>query len=72
MSLQKTFAIIKPDAVKDGHIGEILSEIEKNDFKIKAMKIMHLTVKQAQGFYAVHVEKPFFDSLVKLSSSSNL
>lgn len=64
MSKQRTFAIIKPNAVASGNVGDIISEIEKNDFKIIAMKLMHLTKKQAEGFYAVHQGKPFFDSLI--------
>lgn len=65
MSIQKTFAIIKPDAVAAGNAGEIISEIEKSGFKIAAMKILHLTKKQAEGFYAVHKGKPFFGPLVE-------
>ena len=64
MSKERTFAIIKPNAVKNGNIGSIISEIEKNGFSIIAMKLMHLTKKQAQGFYAVHNGKPFFESLI--------
>ncbi len=64
MSIQRTFAIIKPNAVAEGHVGEIISEIEKNKFNIIAMKILHLTKSQAEGFYAVHKGKPFFESLV--------
>jgi nucleoside-diphosphate kinase len=64
MSIQKTFAIIKPDAVASGHIGGIINEIEKNGFKIVAMKMIHLTKSQAEGFYAVHTERSFFGELV--------
>jgi nucleoside-diphosphate kinase len=64
MSIQKTFAIIKPDAVAAGNIGEIINKIEKNGFRIAAMKILHLTKSRAEGFYAVHKGKPFFGSLV--------
>ncbi len=70
MSIQRTFAIIKPDAVSGGHAGEIISEIEKNDFKIVALKLLHLTAKQAEGFYAVHRGKPFFNPLVKFMTES--
>lgn len=64
MSVQRTFAVIKPDAVADGHVGEILAAIEKNGFKFVAMKLMHLTRTQAEGFYHVHKERPFFGELV--------
>ncbi len=64
MSAQRTFAIIKPDAVSKGCSGQIISEIEKNGFKIIAMKKIHLTKNQAEGFYAVHKGKGFFDSLI--------
>ncbi len=64
MSIKRTLAIIKPDAVVAGHTGKIIGEIEKNGFKIVAMKMLHLTIRQAEGFYAVHSEKPFFKDLV--------
>ncbi|CAM2005842.1 nucleoside-diphosphate kinase [Acanthopleuribacter pedis] len=64
MSLQRTFAVIKPDAVADGNTGNILAEIEANGFKIVAMKKMQLTQAQAEGFYHVHKERPFFGELV--------
>ena len=65
MSLERTFAIIKPDAVAAGHAGEILATIEKAGFRILALRMTRLTEQQAQGFYAVHSEKPFFAGLVK-------
>jgi nucleoside-diphosphate kinase len=61
---QRTLAIIKPDAVAAGNIGVIINEIEKNGFQIVALKMLHLTTSQAEGFYAVHRERPFFGSLV--------
>lgn len=64
MSLQRTFGAIKPDAVANGHVGEILAAIEEKGFKIVAMKLMHLTQSQAEGFYYVHKERPFFGELV--------
>ncbi len=64
MAMQRTLAIIKPDAVKAGHVGAILNEIEKNSFIISGMKMLHLTTQQAEGFYAVHRERPFFKDLV--------
>ena len=65
MTLQKTLAIIKPDAVAAGNIGVIINEIEKNGFQIVALKMLHLTTSQAEGFYAVHRERLFFGSLVE-------
>src|SRR5438105_2645642 len=63
--IQRTFSIIKPDAVAEGHAGEILSILEKAGFKILALRMMRLSQSQAEGFYAVHRERPFFASLVK-------
>jgi nucleoside-diphosphate kinase len=63
--MQKTFSILKPDTVKAGNAGAVLSEIEKAGFRICAMKMLHLTEAQAQGFYYVHKQRPFFGSLVK-------
>jgi len=65
MSLERTFAIIKPDAVAAGHAGEILAIIEKAGFRILALRMTRLTEQQAKGFYAVHSEKAFFAGLVK-------
>ncbi|MFN3872690.1 MAG: nucleoside-diphosphate kinase [Ignavibacterium sp.] len=65
----KTLAIIKPDAVGDGYIGEIISMITKAGFKIKAMKMVHLTVNQAKSFYEVHKERPFYNDLVEYMTS---
>lgn len=62
--MEQTFAIIKPDAVADGNSGKIIAAIEENGFRIVAMKKMHLTQGQAEGFYAVHKERPFFGELV--------
>ncbi len=64
MATERTFAIVKPDAVEKSHIGGILSLIEKNGLKIKAMRMMHMTRPIAEGFYAVHKERPFFGELV--------
>ena len=63
--MQKTFTILKPDTVRAGRAGAIISEIEKAGFRIRAMKMLHLTEPQAQGFYYIHKERPFFGSLVK-------
>jgi nucleoside-diphosphate kinase len=63
--LQKTFSIIKPDAVATGKAGKILSLIEENGFRIVALRMTKLSQSQAEGFYAVHSERPFYGSLVK-------
>jgi len=65
MSVERTFSIIKPDAVAAGQAGEILAMIEKARFKILGLRMTRLSAAQAQGFYAVHKEKPFFSGLVK-------
>lgn len=65
MSVERTFSIIKPDAVAAGQAGEILSMIEKAGFRILGLRMTRLTEAQARGFYAVHREKPFFAGLVK-------
>ena len=62
--MERTFAIIKPDAVAAGNAGAILAKIEENGFRIRAMKMVRLTQAQAEGFYAVHRERPFYKSLV--------
>jgi nucleoside-diphosphate kinase len=62
--MERTFAIIKPDAVAAGHAGAILAKIEENGFKVRGMKMVRLSQPQAEGFYAVHSERPFFRSLV--------
>ena len=66
--MQRTFTILKPDSVAAGNAGTIISRLEKEGFRIVAMKRVHLTEKQAQGFYYVHKERPFFGSLVKFMS----
>jgi nucleoside-diphosphate kinase len=63
--LQKTFSIVKPDAVGSGKAGKILSLLEDNGFRIVALRMTKLSQSQAEGFYAVHRERPFFGSLVK-------
>ncbi len=62
---QKTFSIIKPDAVASGKAGKILALLEENGFRIVAARMVRLSQRQAEGFYAVHRERPFFGSLVK-------
>lgn len=61
---ERTLSIIKPDGVKAGHAGKIISIFEENGLEIKAIKKVCLTKKQAEGFYYVHKERPFFGSLV--------
>jgi nucleoside-diphosphate kinase len=65
MSVERTFSIVKPDAVAAGQTGEILAMIQQAGFKILAMRMTRITEAQAQGFYAVHKERPFFSGLVK-------
>ena len=65
MSVERTFSIVKPDAVESGHAGEILACLELDGFKIVALRMTRLSKLQAEGFYAVHRERPFFASLVK-------
>lgn len=67
--VEQTLCIIKPDAVERNLIGKILQMIEGANLKIKALKMLHLTKKQAEGFYEVHKDKPFFDSLTDFMSS---
>ncbi len=68
-TLQRTLAIVKPDAVSRNATGDIVAIIEANGFRIIAMKMLHITKKQAEGFYAVHADKPFFESLTSFMSS---
>jgi nucleoside-diphosphate kinase len=67
--MQTTFAIIKPDAVKAGHIGKIIQRIEEAGFRIRALRLRSLSKRDAEGFYAVHRERPFFASLTTFMSS---
>ena len=65
MSVERTFSIIKPDAVAAGQAGKILAMLEDAGFRILALRMTRLSQQQAEGFYAVHRERPFFPSLVK-------
>ena len=69
MAIERTLTIIKPDAVAAGHTGDIIKIFEANDFKIVAARLVNLTKKEAEGFYAVHRGKPFFESLTTFMSS---
>ncbi len=69
MALERTFSIIKPDAVAKNIIGKIYSRFESNGLRIVASKMLHLTREQAEGFYAVHKERPFFNDLCDFMTS---
>ena len=64
-----TFGIIKPDAVKNGKAGAIIQKIVEAGFRIRGMKLIHQSLKQAEGFYAVHAERPFYGELTEFMSS---
>ena len=68
--MERSLSIIKPDAVKRGLIGEVVKRLEQNQLNIVAMKMIHMTKNQAQGFYAVHRERPFFESLTEFMTSA--
>ena len=67
--MQQTLAIIKPDGVARGLVGDVIKRIEAQSLKIKAMKMIQMTQAQAEGFYAVHKERPFFASLTAFMTS---
>jgi nucleoside-diphosphate kinase len=67
--MERTFAIIKPDAVETRKAGKILARIEEAGFTVRAMRLQHLSRKEAEGFYAVHKERPFFAELTTFMSS---
>lgn len=69
MALERTLSIIKPDAVAKNVVGEIYSRFEKAGLKVVAARMKHLSRQEAEGFYAVHRERPFFNSLVEFMSS---
>jgi nucleoside-diphosphate kinase len=69
MTQERTLSIIKPDAVAKNHIGDIISRFEKNGLKVVAAKMKHLSQSDAEGFYAVHKERPFFKDLVSFMVS---
>jgi len=70
MATQRTFSIIKPDAVEKNSIGGIVAMIEAAGLKVKAMRMLHLSRPQAEGFYAVHKARPFFGELVEFMTRS--
>jgi len=67
--MERTLAIIKPDAVGRGLTGKILDKIESNGLKVVALKMLHITKGEAEGFYKVHARRPFFESLTAYMSS---
>jgi nucleoside-diphosphate kinase len=69
MPSERTLSLIKPDGVSRGLIGEVIGRFEKGGLKIRAMKMVHLSLEQARAFYAVHKERPFYDSLTAFMSS---
>ena len=72
MAVTRTLTIIKPDGVAQNNIGDVLRTFEENKFKIVAMRMLRLTKQQAEGFYAVHRGKPFFESLTTFMSSGRI
>ena len=68
-TIQRTLSIVKPDAVDKGAAGDIIHTLLQNNFRIVGMKMLHITQSQAEGFYAVHVHRPFFESLTNFMSS---
>ncbi|MBP5984445.1 MAG: nucleoside-diphosphate kinase [Fluviicola sp.] len=69
MSGNRTFTMLKPDAIENGHMGKIIDMIIQAGFSIKAMKLTQLTTEQAQKFYEVHAERPFYGELVEYMTS---
>jgi len=67
--MQRTLSIVKPDGVNKNLIGEVIRRFEKAGIRVITMKMVHLTKKQAEGFYAVHRQRPFFDSLTTFMCS---
>lgn len=72
MAIERTLTIIKPDSAGASHIGEIITELERAGFHILAMRKMHLSRSQAEGFYAVHRDRPFFESLVTFMTEGEI
>lgn len=69
MATNRTFTMLKPDAIENGHMGKIIDMIIQAGFEIKAMKLTRLTTEQAQKFYEVHAERPFYGELVEYMTS---
>ena len=69
MAMEQTLSIIKPDGVRRNIVGKILSSFEENNLRIVATKMVHMTISDAEGFYAIHRERPFFSELTQFMSS---
>ena len=69
MAIERTLSILKPDALKSGVIGKIITRFEEKGLKPVAIRLQHLSQREAEGFYAVHKERPFFKDLVSFMSS---
>ncbi|MBG55870.1 MAG: nucleoside-diphosphate kinase [Deltaproteobacteria bacterium] len=69
MAIEKTLSIIKPDGVRRNIVGKILGRFEENNLNIVATKMIHMTISEAEGFYAVHSDRPFFGELTRFMSS---
>ena len=69
MAIERTLAILKPDCVRKNLVGEVIRRIQEDGFTVRAMKMVQLTKKEAEGFYAVHRGRPFFDELTDFMSS---
>ena len=69
MALEQTLSIIKPDGVRRNLVGKILGRFEENNLRIVATKMIHMTISEAEGFYAVHRDRPFFNELTQFMSS---
>ena len=69
MAMEQTLSIIKPDGVRRNLVGTILSRFDENNLRIVATKMIHMTISEAEGFYAVHRERPFFSELTQFMSS---
>ena len=67
--MERTFAIIKPDAVRNGTAGKILARVEEAGFKVRGLRMIHMSKREAEGFYYVHKERPFFGGLTDFMSS---
>ena len=69
MALEQTLSIIKPDGVRRNLVGKILGRFEENNLRIVATKMIHMSISEAEGFYSVHRERPFFSELTQFMSS---
>ena len=70
--MQQTLMLIKPDTVKNNHVGQIIARIEDSHFRIQALKMVQMNQETAKRFYAVHDGKPFFDKLIQFMTSGNI